>query len=520
MRAAAYTISAGISLLLGMSLLQPACSAEATEADSQDQDVSNHGLGVPLPAFSRSGSVIKFHGNSSRDGFYIDPAMTPANIATMHRDTTFNGAVTGDVYAQPLYVENGPNGNEAFIVATEENHVTALDSAGAVIWDKKFGDPARSGLPCGNIRPLGITGTPVIDEANRIIYFDAMTSDGGSANIRHLIHAISLDTGLEKSGWPLPFSGIVTGADAPHHNQRGALDLVNGVLYIPYGGHYGDCDPYKGTVVGIPVDNPGGAKHWETAGQEGGIWSTGGTTSDGTNIFVATGNTTGASSWAGGEAIIKLKAGPTFSSQPVDFFAPSDWKDLDDGDVDLGGANPVLVDMPGAPVPHLVMAFGKDANLYIGNRDNLGGIGGHLSKTQVASGAILGAGASYKTSQGTYVALRAAYGHGNACPVGGRGNIAVAKITAENPPKAQVVWCTDEKLGSPIATSVDGSSKAVLWDASDKLYAYDGDTGEKIFAGGGASDGLGATMQYFNTPIVAKGRIAVATKGRLVVFKP
>lgn len=519
MRAAAITVSAGISLLLGMSLLAPACTAEATDADQQDQEVSNHGLGVPLPAVSRTGSVIKFHGNSSRDGYYVDPALTPANISRLHRDPAFNGAVTGDVYAQPLYVENGPGGREAFIVATEENHVTALDSAGAVIWDKTFGEPARSGLPCGNIRPLGITGTPVIDEASRTVYFDAMTTVSGA--LKHLIHGISLDTGLEKSGWPVDFSNIVVGASSPHHNQRGALDLVNGILYIPYGGHFGDCDPYRGTVVGIPVDSPQLGKYWATPAKEGGIWSTGGTASDGVSIFAATGNTDGASSWAGGEAILRLKAGPTFSSQPVDFFAPTDWKQLDDGDVDLGGSNPVLVDMPGAPVPRLVLAFGKDANLYIANRDDLGGVGGAKSVTKVASGAILGASASFKTSQGTYVALRAAYGHGNGCPVGGRGNIAVAKIIPENPPRAQIVWCTDEKLGSPIATSVDGTSKAVLWDASDKLYAYDGDTGEKLYAGGAPTDAFGAAMQYFNSPIpVGKGRIAVATKGRLVLLTP
>ena len=495
------------------------CTAETSPAEAAEQDVSNHGLGVPLPAVSRSGSVTKFHGNSSRDGFYVDQAFSREALATLHRDTTFNGAVTGDVYAQPLYVQNGPGGHEAFIVATEENHLTALDGAGNVIFDKTFGAPARSNLPCGNIHPLGITGTPVIDETARTIYFDTMTTQDNDRTHQHLIHAISLDDGTERAGWPVNFENVVVGADAAHHNQRGALDLVNGILYIPYGGHFGDCDPYRGTVVGIPVDNPAGAKHFATPAQEGGIWSTGGTTSDGVSVYVATGNTDAASSWAGGEAILRLKADTSFSSQPVDFFAPTNWKELDNGDVDLGGANPVLVDMPGAPIPHLVLAFGKDANLYIGNRDNLGGIGGALSKTQVASGAILGAGASYKTSQGTYVALRAAYGHGNGCPVGGRGNIAVAKILPNNPPTAQIVWCTDEKLGSPIATS-DGNGKAILWDAADKLYGYDGDTGEKIFAGGAPTDALGATMQYFNSPIAANGKFAVATKGKLVLFKP
>jgi hypothetical protein len=71
-----------------------------------------------------------------------------------------------------------------------------------------------------------------------------------------------------------------------------------------------------------------------------------------------------------------------------------------------------------------------------------------------------------------------------------------------------------------MATSVDGQTKAIVWDASDHLYGYDGDTGQKVFAGGATADGMGGTMQYFNTPIAAKGRIAVATPSKLVVFRP
>lgn len=510
-----------VATFLGLAVLHSACTGEATSAEeSVAQDVKNGaGVGTALPVVERGKSVTEFHGNASRDGLYVAPALTPAALGTLHRDTTFEGTVTGNVYAQPLYVQNGPGGREAFVVATEENHVTVLSGTGSVVWDKTYGPPATSNLPCGNIRPLGITGTPVIDEAARTIYFDTMTTPDNNRTFQHLIYAVSLDTGATKTGWPVDFKNIVPGVSAAHHNQRGALTLVNGVLYIPYGGHFGDCDPYRGTVVGIPVNDPARAQHWETPAKEGGIWATGGVASDGASIFAATGNTEGASSWAGGEAVLRLRPGPSFSSQPVDFFAPTNWKELDNGDVDLGGANPVLFDMPGAPVPHLVLAFGKDANLYIGNRDNLGGVGGALSVTRVASGAMLGASAAYTTSRGAYVAMRAAYGHGNACPVGGRGNIAVAKIIPENPPRAQVVWCTDEKLGSPMATK-DANGNVILWDANDKLWAYDGDTGTKLFAGGGETDGLGGSMQYFNSPISAGGRIAVARPGKLVIFKP
>jgi hypothetical protein len=510
-----------VGLVVGVAVLSIyACSFEKADGAAGSTEAADSS-GIPLPPVTRNGSVLQHHGNGSRDGFYVDPAFTSLSAGTLHRDTTFAGVVTGSVYAQPLYVENGPQNQEAFVVATEQNHVTVLDATGATIWDKQYGPPAASNLPCGNISPLGITGTPVIDEASRTVYFDTMTTPDGNRTFKHLIYAVSLDDGSVKQGWPVDFATATHNAPASYHNQRGALQLVNGTLYVPYGGHYGDCGPYHGTVVAVPVDHPTQASSWAVAGNEGGIWSTGGLATDGTNVFATTGNTSNASGWAGGEAIIRLKAGGTFSNQPADYFAPDDWKDLDESDADLGGASPVLVDMPGAPVPHLVLAFGKDAQLYIANRDNLGGIGAQLSSLKVATGAILGAGASYKTSQGTYVAFRAAYGHGVGCPTGtGTGNIGVVKILPENPPRAVMAWCTNEKLGAPIATATGPGGSAVLWDANDHLFGYDGDTGQKIFAGGGASDGMGASMQYFNTPIVANGKIAVAVPGKLVIFKP
>ena len=55
-------------------------------------------------------NVTQKNNNLSRDGLYIDAAFTPANAANLTRDLNFNGTIVGNVYAQPLYIEGGPNG--------------------------------------------------------------------------------------------------------------------------------------------------------------------------------------------------------------------------------------------------------------------------------------------------------------------------------------------------------------------------------------------------------------------------
>ncbi|HSQ65734.1 MAG TPA: hypothetical protein VLM85_21080 [Polyangiaceae bacterium] len=491
-------------------------------------------------------SVLQFHKNPTRDGVYTDSAMTTAAAGAIHRDAAFSATLTGQVYAQPLYVEQGPGGQEAFIVATESNHVMAIGATGTVLWDKAYGTAASGGLPCGNIAgggaTLGITGTPIIDAAARTIYFDAMTDTGGNTD-RHMIHAVSLDDGSEKSGWPVNVTNAVTGFDSPHENQRGALQLVGGVLYVPYGGHYGDCLPYYGWIVGVNVADPTTVKAWRAAGSPtwntalpigaAGIWATGGLPTDGTNIYASTGNSMNGGfvappSWVGGNAVFKIAPGPTFTLQPSNYYYPANWAQMDNNDTDLGGANPVLFDMPGAPVPHLVVALGKDGNLYLLNRDDLGGMGGELSITQVADSELGSSAAVYTTSQGTYVAFRS-FGATHGCANGG--NLGVAKIQPGNPPTASVVWCSKgtTSLGSPIVTTTDGQSSFIVWDANNRLYGYDGDTGALVFDGAATtSDTMADRMQYFSAPIDAKGRIVVATcgncgngpgNGSLVVFK-
>src|SRR5205809_191575 len=312
-------------------------------------------------------NVTQEHNNPSRDGVYIDPAFTPSAAADLTRDLNFNGVISGNFYDQPLYIEGGPSG-PMIIAVTESNNVYALNATtGTVIWQRTdIGPPVTSGLPCGNINPAGITGTPVVDLASRRLFFDALI-DG--ATKKHFIYSLDVDTGATTPGWPVDVNATASYNSINFvslaQEERGALALVNGIVYVAYSGYLGDCGSYHGWVVGVNINNPSSVGAWATTAIGGGIWGHGGVASDGTNMFVVTGHTFNTGGvWSGGEAIIRLQAGPIFTGQPTDYWAPTNWLSLDIGDTDLGGVSATVVDVPGAVPSQLVLALGKDRNAY------------------------------------------------------------------------------------------------------------------------------------------------------------
>jgi hypothetical protein len=120
-------------------------------------------------------SVLTYHGALDRAGRYVVPQLTYERARGLRLDASFHAAFQGKVYAQPLLWRRPGSSEGELIVATEDNEVFALDAqSGAQIWKRALGPPVpRSTLPCGNISPLGVTGTPVIDEARATLYLDA-----------------------------------------------------------------------------------------------------------------------------------------------------------------------------------------------------------------------------------------------------------------------------------------------------------------------------------------------------------
>jgi len=464
-------------------------------------------------------SVSTHHGALDRAGRYVVPGLTYERARGLHLDASFHAAFQGHVYAQPLIWRRPGSGAGVLIVATEEDEVFALDArSGAEIWKRALGEPVpRSALPCGDISPLGVTGAPVIDEARATLYLDAAVMRANGP--RHEIYALSLADGSIEPGWPVDVATALRGSFAPPlQNQRGALALFAGKVFVPFSGHWGDCGAYHGFVVGVSEGEPGKAASFETRARGGGIWAQGGVSGDGKSLFVATGNTFRATSWGDGEAVLRL--GPDLASphEARDFFAPSDWRDLDRYDLDLGGTAPTPIDLAGTGgTRKLIFAVGKSGEAYLLDRDDLGGVGGALASARVATNVAIASPAVWSAGDGVMVALQ---GDGAHCPRDkpGEGLIAL-KIRADPAPAMETAWCGSVSgNGSPIVTTTDGRSNPIVFivgaEGDNRLHAFRGDDGERLAS---PSERMGG-LHHFQTLIAADDRLYVAADGTVYAF--
>jgi outer membrane protein assembly factor BamB len=272
-------------------------------------------------------------------------------------------SLDGDVYGEPLVV------GDTVIVATENNSVYAFDAAtGKTKWQTlKLGDPIDgSSLPCGNVNPVGITSTPVADPANNRVYVVGMMKPN-----HHELIALNLQTGVELFRRPVDASG----ADPNVHNQRGALALANGRVYVPFGGRFGDCGNYKGRIVSVAADGSGQPVEYAVrANREGGFWGPMGpiVAPDG-SLYVTSGNSDSRQDFDDGNAVIHL----TPDLHATDEFAPSNWAQLNAGDSDLGTVMPQLLDN------NRIFQVGKAGVGYVLDATKLGGVGGELHNEKV-----------------------------------------------------------------------------------------------------------------------------------------
>ncbi len=422
-----------------------------------------------LPVTPRNYSLwLTYHRDNSRAGF--DTAAGPG--ASVHPGWT-SPSLDGAIYAEPLVV-----GGEV-IIATENNTVYALnDSTGQVMWQAHLGAPVpRSDLPCGDINPTGITSTPVIDASARTIYTVAFLR----SSHQHWLFALDLSTGATR----ISRSADPSGADPLVEQQRGALSLSNGLVYVPYGGLFGDCGDYHGWVVGIPANGTGALLSYQVpTGRGGGVWAPSGAAIDAEgDLLVATGNSFSSSVFDFGDAVIKLSP----SLQRLDWFAPSNWVDLNNADADLGSVGPSLLDSK------TIFQIGKDGVGYLVNASHLGGFGGHLFSSKVCNAAFGGtayrAPYLYVPCTDGLVALRVNLGASRSFTIAWKG----PTFHAEPPILAGgAVWLIDRNGGD--------------------LYGLNATSGQTIFR-----FHLGAAV-HFSTPSSGDGEIFVAAGNKILSF--
>jgi outer membrane protein assembly factor BamB len=384
------------------------------------------------------------------------PAITtPLSIAwTTHLD--------GAVYAEPLVVHS------RLIVATEGDSVYSFNpSTGTVDWVEKLGTPVRrSTLPCGDIDPLGITGTPAYDASTNAIF--AVAEITGP---HHVLFALDADAGtiLWSRTVDLPGDKPVT------HQQRPALAVANGYVYIGFGGLAGDCGQYTGKVVGVPVTGQGDTIAYRVpVAREGAVWATGGPVvdSDG-NLYISTGNGSSTTKYDGSDSVIELSP----DLKPISYFAPSVWARDNATDADLGSMSPVL--LPGG----LVFIAGKNGSGYVLRQGDLGGIGGQVS----TAGVCRGFGAAGISGGDVFVP----------CANG------IMRLSVSSGGAMKALWQT--KTGASGPPVIGGGAVWTVNTSSGTLYALDPASGDPL-------DGISlGGVPHFVSPTLWRGLVFVGT---------
>ena len=332
----------------------PAGTASAAASSAASTPATAAGQGADWPTYDRT---------ADRSGVSVS---SPAPGAVRR---SWTAAVDGAVYAQPLIV-----GTEV-IVATENDTVYALDtSSGAVRWSRHLAAPVTGGLPCGNVDPSGITGTPVADVATGRLWVVTFTDQ---PSYQHTLWELDLATGRTESQRPID----VSGSDPRAQQERGALVLLGSRVYVPFGGLYGDCSDYKGRVVGAPVSGSGPLVTFTTPNQrQAGIWAPAGEAVRDGSLYVATGNGTPYDQVDDSDSVLRLSP----DLQVEDRFTPANFESLSADDQDLGSTAPAL--LPDG----LIFQIGKQGVGYLLDGTRLGGTGGQLASSKMCEGGFGG----------------------------------------------------------------------------------------------------------------------------------
>ncbi|HYM06899.1 MAG TPA: LamG-like jellyroll fold domain-containing protein [Terriglobales bacterium] len=483
-----------------------------------------------------------------------ETVLTPANVNASTFGKLYSYALDGVAHASPLYVANvsipGQGFHNVVYVATEHDSVYAFDADGlssSPLWHVSFINPAAgiTTVPpsdtgeCCDIRPeIGITGTPVIDPGTGTLYVVAKTKEVvvGTTSYVQRLHALDITTGAEKFGGPVVIQASVAGTgdgaqagrvpfNALHENQRPALLLSNGVVYVGFASH-GDNPPYHGWVLGYNAANLQEAMAYnDTAnGSGGGIWqSGGGLAADSVgNIYFVTGNGTFDADISGvdyGDSFEKISPSGTV----MDYFTPLDQGALNSGNADLGAGGVLLLPDNVGVLPHLLLSAGKDGTIYLVNRDNMGHYNPSSNQNVQSLVNIFPNGTP---EPGNFSAPVYFNGHVYFSPIAD--SVKAFQLTyvgLSTAPTSQ----SPEVYGYPggaMAISANGNTNGILWVVQKNgtsvgvLRAYDANNlATELYNSNqsGSRDTMDVAAK-FSIPLIANGKAFVASQSQLTVY--
>jgi hypothetical protein len=516
--------------------------------------------GGAVVAVTSLAGVYTYHDDLARDGantqeFYL----TTANVNTSTFGLLFSCTnPDGAIYAQPLWVANVTvNGvqHNVVLVATEHDSLFAFDADASpcvLLWQANLIDANHGGTagettvpsgPTGNLVGVGygdltpetgITGTPVIDPSTNTVYVVSASVSASQTTFYQRLHAINLATGNEQSGSPVAIAGTYPGNatgtgsiifSPQQENQRSGLVLMNGTLYIAWAAHE-DCQPYWGWVMSYTYNGSAftqtGVLNVTPDANGGGIWMDGGAMAadSNNNLYLLTGNgafdatSTSPPNLDYGDSMLQVS--PALNI--LQYFTPSDELTDEQTDHDFGsGGAAVLADLPaGSPYTHLVMGGGKDGNLYVLNRDLLGGLGDPSAVQMLPQGhGIFSSGAYWNDNY--YIA--SAGGPLNAYVL----NTAQAQFSLGSTSTAIFGW-----PGGTPSISAAGAQAGILWVLNTNqyctkqsngcgpavLFAYDAtNMANALWNSSLVSTDAAGNAVKFTVPTVANGKVYVGTRG-------
>jgi outer membrane protein assembly factor BamB len=450
-----------LSVLLPLGFLfVAACSSAAPGSDRT----------VPVPAGSRAAATSftpwwTYHQNRHRSGHVARSAGSPLHVA-------WTRGLGNAVYGEPLVV------GSTLIAATEGNRVFGLSGrTGHVRWQKSLGVPQpQSGLPCGNIDPLGITGTPAYDPGTGSVFVVAETVGG-----HHTLWALNAATGHKR--WHRSLD-VLPDRNRFAEQQRAALLVEHGRVLVAFGGLAGDCDNYVGYVTSTSVKGTGHIYHYAVpTTREAGMWATPGPVlGRNHHVYVASGNGAGTSGrWDKSDSLAELSG---VRLRRLSVFGPSTWREDNIADLDLGSSSAAVI----PDLRRLVIA-GKRGTVYL-LHERLGGIG---SQIRALDGCQAFGGS-------------AVVGHTVLMPCLGSGQIRALRVGAHS---LRWAWSASNIIGSPV---VAGDRVYVASRISGDLFVLrlsDGHQIQRIRAG---------DLPNFPSEVVDGGYVFVPTLAGITAF--